>query len=219
MARRGYGGLVGSNRGPSDGGRGGESRARREARVPAVGRAKAALLASVLGALVATLVTGCGLGPFAGDGGANDSSAIASPGPEVPTPPEASAAESPLLSEQLDPNSAVGALAPGFPADLLPVPAGAEVLVSSVEPVADSNAYQVSLNLRTSLAAPDVVDVFRTSLTAAGFTEVELTAPDAALAAQSTFTRSAGDELLVIGVLDRDGLRTVTIGGRLRGDG
>ena len=177
----------------------------------------------MLTVLVATLLTGCGLGPFAGDGGANDSSAVASPGPEVPTPPEASAAkssaESPLLSERLDPNSAVGTLAPGFPADLLPVPAGAEVLVSSVELVADSNAYQVSLNLRTSLAAPDVVDVFRTSLTAAGFTEVELTAPDAALAAQSTFTRSAGDELLVIGVLDRDGLRTVTIGGRLRSDG
>jgi len=173
-------------------------------------------LACLLAALVTTLLTGCGLGPFAGNGGASDSSAVASPGPEVPTPLEASPQESPLLSDPLDPHSTVGALAPGFPTELLPVPDGAELLVSSVEPIGDSDAYQVSLNLRTVLSAPEVVDVYRQSLTDAGFTEADQAAPDAALAAQSTFTRSGGDELLVIGVLDRDGVRTVTIGGRLR---
>lgn len=121
-----------------------------------------------------------------------------------------------MLPEEADPNSVVGALAPDFPADLLPVPTGSVVLVSSVEAIGDSGAYQVSLNLRTALEAAETVDVYRTSLTAAGFAEVEQPAPDAAIAAQSTFTRSGGDELLVIGVLDRDGVRTVTIGGRLR---
>jgi hypothetical protein len=82
--------------------------------------------------------------------------------------------------------------------------------------VGSSGAYQVSLNLRTPLSAAEIVDVYRKTLTGAGFSEAEQTLPDAALAAQSTFTRSGGDEVLVIGVLDRDAVRTVTIGGRLR---
>lgn len=179
------------------------------------GRARA-VLACLLAAAVSAPLTGCGLGPFATGGGASDSSAVASPGPQVPTPSEASPQASPLLKDTPDPNSTVGGLVAGFPTDLLPVPDGAEVLVSSVEPVGSSGAYQVSLNLRTVLGAPEIVDLYRQSLTGAGFAEAEQTVPDAALAAQSTFTRSAGDEVLVIGVLDRDGVRTVTIGGRLR---
>lgn len=176
-------------------------------------------IAALSVAAAAALLTGCGLGPFAGSGGVSDSSAIASPGPQVSAPREPASAGPSLLSDRPDPNSAVGALAPGFPAALLPVPAGAEVLVSSVEPIGSSDASQVSLNLRSTLQAADAVAVYRQSLTAAGFAEVSQTTADAALAAQSTFTRSGGDELIVIGVLDRAGVRTVTIGGRLRGVG
>jgi hypothetical protein len=172
--------------------------------------------AGLLAALAATVLAGCGVGPFADTGAATDSSAPASAGPGTSNSAGASPSPSPLISGLRDPNSAVGTLAPGFPSDLLPVPPDGEVLVSSVQPVSGSDAYQVSLNMRTALAAPDVVDLYRKSLTAAGFAEAPQTAQAAALAAQSTFTRSGGDELLVIGVLDRDGVRTVTIGGRLR---
>ena len=190
---------------------GGGSTGRRRSR-----RSRAARACTVASTIV--LLAGCGLGPFSQGGGADDSSALASAGPAVSSPEPA--AESPLLSDELDPSSTVGMLAPGFPSDLLPVPPGAQVLVSSVDPVGDSDdAYEVSLNLRTTLDASAVIDLYRQSLLAAGFTEAEQTAPAVALAAQSTFTRSAGDELLVIGVLDRDDLRTVTIGGRLRTTG
>jgi len=174
------------------------------------------VLAGLLVALVATSLAGCGLGPFAGGSGAGAPTAAASPGPEVPSPAKSSPTPSPM-SDEPNAHSTVGALAKGFPSDLLPVPHGAEVLVSSVEQVAGSDAYQVSLNLRTSLSTDEIVAVYRKSLTGAGFVEAEQTTPDEALAAQSTFTRSAGDELLVIGVLDANGIRTVTIGGRLRG--
>jgi len=176
-------------------------------------------VAVVLVALVTALLAGCGINPFAGTSTVSDSKVRASPGPAVQSPLEPSSQESPLLGDTPDPHSTVGGLVAGFPTDLLPVPAGVEVLVSSVEPVGNSNAYQVSLNLRTVLSAPEIVATYRQSLTAAGFVEAEQTAADAALAAQSTFTRSGGDEVLVIGVLDRDGVRTVTIGGRLRSNG
>jgi len=165
-------------------------------------------------ALLSALLIGCGLGGSAADGESaptpSGSVALDARTPDPSKPPTA------LLNDAPDPNSTVGGLAPGFPSDLLPVPGGVEVLVSSVDPVGDSTAFQVSLNLRTVLSAPEVVNFYRQSLVTAGFTEAEETTPDAAVAAQSTVTRSGGDELLVIGVLDRDGMRTVTIGGRLR---
>ncbi|RYV50329.1 hypothetical protein [Pengzhenrongella frigida] len=172
---------------------------------------------AALGVLVCAVLVGCASGGPAADtsASATPSSAAASKAAD-PTLLPPTPAPTPLLNEEPDPNSTVGGLAPGFPSDLLPVPAGVEVLVSSVDPVGDSSAYQVSLNLRTVLSATQIVDVYRQTLTAGGFAEAEQTTPDAALAAQTTFTRSAGDEVLVIGVLDRDGVRTVTIGGRLR---
>ena len=175
---------------------------------------RTALAALAVAALAVAGLAGCGVGPFAADG--TDGSTLASPGPSVPAPSDPAAKESPLLDGQLDPHSAVGTLAPDFPSNLLPVPPSAEVLVSSREPIAGSSAFQVSLNLRTTLSADAVIQFFREPLTTAGFVEVTPSSSAAALAAQSTFTRSGGDELLVIGVLDRDNIRTVTIGGRLR---
>ena len=75
---------------------------------------------------------------------------------------------------------------------------------------------EVSLNLRTSATAEDLLTLYRTALTEAGFTEVAAQAPDTDLAVDVTFVRSGGDELVSIGVLDTDGARTVTIGGRIR---
>ncbi|MBC7550121.1 MAG: hypothetical protein H7269_04330 [Cellulomonas sp.] len=184
-------------------------------RTPSRGTRRARTLALI--ALSGALLSGCGFGDPAADG---EPSPTPSGSVELDgQTPEPSSAPTPLINDTPDPNPTVGGLAPGFPSDLLPVPSGVEVLVSSVDPVGDSNAVQVSLNLRTVLSAPEVVDIYRKSLVPAGFTEAEQKTPDAALAAQSTFTRSGGDELLVIGVLDREGMRTVTIGGRLRNAG
>lgn len=112
--------------------------------------------------------------------------------------------------------SAVGRLADDFPATLLPVPDGAEVLVSSVRPVEGTDLVEVSLNLRSDQDAAGLLDAVRGPLLAAGFAESAPPAPEGGLAAQSTFSRGDGSELLVVGVLDRDGVRTLTLGGRLR---
>ncbi|WP_343048144.1 hypothetical protein [Cellulomonas humilata] len=113
-------------------------------------------------------------------------------------------------------NSAVGEVVDGFPAALVPVPAGAEVLLSSAEPVAGTDLTQVSLNLLTDQDAAGLLDAVRAPLVAAGFTESTPPAPEPGLAAQSTFTRGDGSELLVVGILDRDDERTLTLGGRVR---
>ena len=116
----------------------------------------------------------------------------------------------PLLSSD-DSHSRVGELAPGFPTTLLPVPAGATVLLSTVEPVGD--LLQVSLNVRTDQDAAALLTAVSGPLVAAGFTQAAPAAPDAGLAAQSTFARSDGRELLVVGIRDDGPTRTLTVGG------
>ena len=53
-------------------------------------------------------------------------------------------------------------------------------------------------------------------LLAAGFTESPPSQPDPSLAAQASFARSDGAEFVLIGVLDRDGVRTMTLGGTVK---
>ncbi|MDT0164336.1 hypothetical protein Q9R32_02050 [Actinotalea sp. AC32] len=113
--------------------------------------------------------------------------------------------------------SEVGELVPGFPVDLLPLPDDAVILVTSAVPVGEATDVQeVSLNLRTELSVDDVVRLYRDALVSAGFTEAEPAGLPTELAAEATFTRSGGDELVSVGVLEVDGGRTVTIGGRVR---
>lgn len=142
------------------------------------------------------------------------------PGTATPTAPTVvTASPSPtetLLPGSDSPNSAVGEVVDGFPSDLLPVPAGAEVLVSSAEPVDGTDLTEVSLNLRTQQPTGELLAAVSAPLVAAGF--VAGTPPEAepGLAAQATFARDNGAELLVVGILDRDGERTLTVGGRVR---
>ncbi|WP_448629281.1 hypothetical protein [Cellulomonas soli] len=129
--------------------------------------------------------------------------------------PSASPTET-LLAEGSDTHSAVGALVDGFPSTLVPVPDGAEVLVSAAAPVDGTDLVEISLNLRSAQDAAGLLDAIRGPLLAAGFTETSAATPEAGLAAQSTFSRSDGAELLVAGVLDRDGERTLTLGGQVK---
>jgi hypothetical protein len=144
--------------------------------------------------------------------------AAADQAPEVaettPAEPSIVAAPEPLVTATPDAFSLVGDLVEGFPIDLLPVPNDAVILVTSAVPVGDAQVQQVSLNLRTSATATELLELYRTALTEAGFTEVPYTSASD-LAVDATFVRSGGDELISVGVLDVDGARTVTIGGRV----
>lgn len=146
-----------------------------------------------------------------------------SPPPAVPVEEDAPATRNEpapepqaLVTTEPDEYSEVGDLVEGFPIELLPVPGDAVILVTSAVPVGDADVQEVSLNLRTAMRAPDLLALYRDALTEAGFSEVEQAAPGDDLAVDVTFVRSGGDELVSIGVLDVDGGRTVTIGGRVR---
>ncbi|QGQ19136.1 hypothetical protein GC089_07715 [Cellulomonas sp. JZ18] len=163
-----------------------------------------ALRAGVVPLVAAGLLVACGPDP--------------SPAPTVTGSPAPSASPTPsesLLTDEIAGHSAVGRLADGFPADLVPVPEGAEVLVSSAVPGADGT-LDISLNVRTQQDPQALLEAVRAPLLAAGFSEAAPAAPEPGLAAQVTFTRSAGAELLVVGVLDREGTRTMTLGGTVR---
>lgn len=132
----------------------------------------------------------------------------------VTTTSAAPTAPDETLASTVDPYSQVGGLVDGFPRQLLPVPDGASVLLSSAEPTADSSLL-VSLNLRTDQDTAGVLDAIRAPLLAAGFTETPIDPPSTGLAAQSTFARTDGAEVLIVAVLDQDGSRTVNIGGKV----
>jgi hypothetical protein len=112
----------------------------------------------------------------------------------------------------------VGSLVEDFPVDLLPVPEDAVLLVTSAVPVGGSAVREVSLNLRTRLTVEDAMALYRDVLTEAGFAEVSSPTDESGPTADATFTRSGGDELVTIGVVDVDGARTLTLGGRVRTD-
>lgn len=164
---------------------------------PTAARAAACLVALV----VLTGCTGAGAPDAAPTG-----TTVATP---TPTPSES------LLTDEIAGHTAVGRLADGFPGDLVPVPDGAEVLVSSAVAGPDGTV-EISLNVRTEQDTAGLLAAVRAPLAAAGFSESAPAAPEAGLAAQVTFARSEGAELLVVGVLDRDGVRTLTLGGTVR---
>ena len=74
----------------------------------------------------------------------------------------------------------------------------------------------MSLNLRSEQDTAGLLAAVSAPLVAAGFVAGTPPVAEPALAAQSTFSRGDGSELLVVGILDRDGARTLTLGGRVR---
>ncbi|MDM7831395.1 hypothetical protein [Cellulomonas edaphi] len=128
--------------------------------------------------------------------------------------PEPSPAET-LLPDTTPTGSQVGGLAAGFPSALLPVPAGATVLLSAAAPVPDSDLVDVSLNLRTTQSASDLLEAVSGPLEKAGFTRSESPEREPDLAAQAAFTRDHGKERVILGILDADGVRTLTLSGQV----
>ena len=147
----------------------------------------------------------------------------ASPEPSAPAdapagdePSATMSTPQPQATETPDEHSEVGELVEGFPEELLPLPPDAVVLVTSAVPVGEADVQEVSLNVRTSASAEEILELYRESLVRAGFTEVPPATTQTTLAAEAVFTRSGGDELISVGVLDVDGARTLTVGGRIR---
>lgn len=147
--------------------------------------------------------------------GPHAAGAAALPEPVPPAYAEpAPAAASSRWSAEGD-QTPVGTLAAGFPVELLPVPADGAILVTSAVPLGDAQVQEVSLNVQTGLDTAEVLALYRAALLDGGFTEVPPASSPDALTAESLFTRSDGDELVSVGVLDADGTRTVTVGGRI----
>ena len=166
-------------------------------------RRPTAVLVGLVGLVVsAAALTGC------------SSSAPAMLVSSSPADPSPSPSED-LLTEAPGPDTATGELADGFPTTLVPVPDGAEILVSSAQ-LQDDGSLEIILNLRTAQDTAGLLDAVRAPLLAAGFGEVPAAQPDPGLAAQTTFSRSDGAELVLVGILDRDDVRTLTLGGRVR---
>lgn len=192
-----------------------QAAARRARRERAAGSVVVALAVGL--ALVGT-TAGCARSATDATAGDEQAQALADSGTADPTAATELTAPSPepMVTGSPDAFSQVGDLVEGFPIDLLPVPSDSVILVTSAVPVGDADVQEVSLNLRTSATAAELLALYRTALTAAGFTEVTSQTSDSDLAVDVTFVRSGGDELVSIGVLDIDGARTVTIGGRVR---
>lgn len=182
--------------------------------------ARDSLLTAVVVACALALTTACGApaapeqaAPADPPSAAERSVEALSMAPETAAVAEAPAEE--LLTDSPDEFSRVGDLVDGFPIDLLPVPGDAVVLVTSAVPVGESTVQEVSLNFRTGATVDEILELYRTALLAVGFTEIPPTSAQSDLAAETTFVRSDGSELVSIGVLEVDGGRTVAIGGRV----
>jgi hypothetical protein len=160
------------------------------------------VLASAAGVLLAAALGACSTSAPAVVDPTGTSTALTG---ASPTPTET------LLEPSDDTHSRVGGLVDGFPVDLVPVPAGATVLVSSAAPVEGTDLVQIGLNVRSTQDAAALLAAVRGPLLAAGFKEGS-PQPEPGLAAQASFSRKAG-ELVTAGVLDRDGVRTLTLGG------
>jgi hypothetical protein len=107
--------------------------------------------------------------------------------------------------------STVGAtLVSGFPSDVVPVPPGTTVTSSAVEPT--GSLTKVSLSGKTSLSVEEILEFYRSELTAKGFAVVDgnvlpETVPGLA------FNRGGGDELLTLNISDNTDHRSFSIGG------
>ena len=110
--------------------------------------------------------------------------------------------------------AAAGALVPGFPSTLLPLLPGATVTASAVQ--RHSGVMDVSLSATTRAPAPTVLAFYSGVLGRAGFSQTRGTMlPPGAIGL--AFGRGAGQELLVVAVVDRGAVRSFSVGGTLSG--
>jgi len=182
---------------------------REESAVPSLRRPAAAVLAAA-----ALTLAGC-----SGGGEQAEQATTTSPATEAATSPAATeptdGATGEPTGEPTDTatDSAVGELVEGFPTDVVALPPGAEVTVSSVVPV--DGRREVSLAGSTTQTGEEVLAFYRESLTGQGFAEATTPVPEGVTGA--TFTRGDGAEVLTLAVVTAGGSQQFTIGGFIAG--
>jgi hypothetical protein len=147
------------------------------------------------GLLVLLWLAGCGAGPaVTGNQVTVTRAPDTSPGAQQPT-------------------AVAGRLVADFPA-VVPLPPGAQVTASAVEPHGDLLAVSVTGTTRQSVAA--LLAFIRTRLIRAGFAATD----DSLLphgASGAAFGRHGGAEMLILAVVDRGAERSFSIGGTVSG--
>lgn len=170
------------------------------------GRAAVVLVAAVLGSTLA----GC-------QADLGDVQGAAAPREAQPAPDADSGAPGTPLPDY-DAASAVGDLVEGFPAALVPVAPGAEVLASSARPSQDGALVDVTLNLRSTDTVEALTAYYTDTLGPAGF-EVSPSTVPSALTSLTTFVRTTTPEgpteSVAVGVFDDETERLVTISGQV----
>lgn len=183
-------------------------------------RLRRAAPAVALAALVVA-VPGCtaGTGPGGGEPVASARATVGSPQAEpdaTSAPGGAAPAVTPL--PEFDDDSAVGDLAPGFPATVVPVAPGAQVLASSARSSDDGTRVAITLNLRSQEPVDALTTYYAETLGAAGFTVSPASVPSA-LTSLTTFVRVPAPDVpaesVAVGVLDDETQRLVTISGEV----
>ncbi|QJW36565.1 hypothetical protein [Cellulosimicrobium protaetiae] len=132
--------------------------------------------------------------------------------------PDAAAGAPGTPLPQYDAASAVGDLVEGFPAELVTVPPGSQVLASSARPSQDGALVEVTLNLRSDETVDALTAYYTDALGTAGFVVSPSSVPSA-LTSLTTFVRTpapeAPTESLAVGVFDDESERLVTISGQV----
>jgi hypothetical protein len=149
-------------------------------------------LVAVLLAVLA-LATGCGAAP--GEVGDQVTQVLATPAGGRP------------------PTAVAGRLVTGFPT-VVPVPSGAHVTASAVEPHGDLLAVSVTGTSRQPVAA--LLAFIRSRLLHAGFTATDDSLLPAG-ASGAAFGRHGGAEMLIVAIVDRGTERSFSIGGTVSG--
>jgi hypothetical protein len=149
-----------------------------------------------------------------GRGQPADDPAEADPSGDAP----AAAPGTPL--PEYDVASAVGDLVQGFPAELVPVAPGSQVLASSARSSDDGSLTVITLNLRSEDTVDALTAYYAETLGAAGFT-VSPSGVPSALTSLTTFVRApaadAPAESVAVGIFDDEAERLVTISGQVVG--
>lgn len=120
------------------------------------------------------------------------------------------ASASPTTSAQVRVDATLVA---GFPADLVPVPPGASVTSSAVEPTGD--VRRISLTGTSTASAKKILAFYHGTLTKAGFTVARGSVLPSGVTG-TAFSRHGDQELLLLAVTDTGGRRSFSIGGTVR---
>lgn len=159
--------------------------------------------AAAVAALLAGLVAGCS----GGGQPATPSATLTATGGTLA--PSESGPSTAAAAEPTDTGAKVGGLVAGFPTDVVPVPPGAEISVSSLTPA--DGRRQVSLAGQTKQPAADLVTFYTKALEGQGFALTE--APLPAGVSGGTYSKDNGQQILTLSVTSADGVQQFTIGG------